>query len=105
MLNFGVTPQKHHELVTRMTRLGVTESALEEKFIRSGGKGGQNVNKVATCVYLRHPPSGVEIKMQRGRSQALNRFFARRALCEKLERCEIRSQSGIRFFEYPTHVR
>jgi protein subunit release factor B len=85
MLNFGVTPQKHAELSARMAAVGLRESDLEEKFIRSGGKGGQNVNKVATAVYLKHLPSAIEVKMQRERSQALNRFFARRLLCEKLE--------------------
>jgi len=68
-----------------MERLAVREEDLEERFIRSRGKGGQNVNKVSTCVVLRHGPSGVVVKCQRERSQALNRFLARRDLLDKLE--------------------
>ena len=68
-----------------MQRLGVQEEEFEERFIRSGGPGGQNVNKVATCVVLRHRPSGLEVRCQRERSQALNRFLARRILLERLE--------------------
>ena len=68
-----------------MERLGLREQDLEERFVRSGGPGGQNVNKVATCVWLRHPPSGLEVKVQQERSQALNRFLARRLLVAKLE--------------------
>ena len=68
-----------------MQRLGVREDEFEETFIRSGGPGGQNVNKVATCVVLRHRPSGLEVRCQQERSQALNRFLARRVLLERLE--------------------
>ncbi len=82
---FGVSETKAESLRQQMLRLGIQEADLEERFIRSGGPGGQNVNKVATCVWLRHPPSGLEVKVQRERSQALNRFLARRLLVEKLE--------------------
>ena len=82
---FPVRPEKEKDLLDRMGRLGLKESDLEEKFIRSQGKGGQKVNKSATCVYLKHLPTGLEVKCQRERSQALNRFLARRILVEKLE--------------------
>lgn len=82
---FGVTRKKEAELGARMATCGVRESDLEERFITSGGPGGQHVNRSATCVYLRHVPTGLEVKMQKGRSQALNRFYARRRLCELLE--------------------
>ena len=85
MTTFPVSPQKQRELQTQMRRLGVQEADLDEWFIRSGGPGGQNVNKVATCVVLRHHPSGLEVRCQRERSQALNRFLARRILLERLE--------------------
>ena len=76
-----------------MERLGLQEKDLEERFIRSGGPGGQNVNKVSTCVWLRHRPSGLEVKVQRERSQALNRFLARRLLTAKLEERELGAAS------------
>lgn len=82
---FPVRPEKEKDLMERMARLGIKETDLEEKFVRSGGKGGQKVNKSATCVYLKHLPTGLEVKCQRERSQALNRFLARRILVEKLE--------------------
>lgn len=85
MVNFGVSKQKEEALRQAMERLGVRKEDLKERFVRSGGPGGQNVNKVATCVYLKHIPSGIEVKVQRERSQALNRFFARRQLVQKIE--------------------
>lgn len=85
MSRFGVTEKKERELWERMQALGIRESDLEEEFIRSSGAGGQNVNRVATCVRLKHKPTGLEVKTQKSRSQSLNRFFARRRLCELLE--------------------
>ncbi len=84
-MDFGVTQKKQVELEARMARLGLREGDLEEKFIRSSGPGGQRVNKTASCVYLRHRPSGLEVKMQQERQQRLNRYYARQRLCELLE--------------------
>jgi len=85
MLDFGVTERKALELEERMKRCGAAESDLEETFVRSGGAGGQKVNKTSTCVQLRHRPSGLVVKMQKSRSQRLNRYYARKRLCEMLE--------------------
>ena len=85
MATFGVTPDKEQALADRMARLGIREEDIVEKFIRSGGHGGQNVNKVATCVYLKHLPTGTEVKCQQERSQSLNRYLARRVLADKIE--------------------
>jgi protein subunit release factor B len=80
-----VSPEKEQQLAARMAALGIRDDDLDEQFVRSGGKGGQNVNKVATCVVLRHRPTGLQVKCQTARSQAMNRFLARRLLCEKLD--------------------
>jgi protein subunit release factor B len=86
MLDFGVSASKQEALRQKMEELGIREEDLVEKFIRSSGPGGQNVNKVATCVHLKHVPSGIEVKVQKERSQALNRYLARRLLADKIER-------------------
>jgi len=72
-------------LEKRMERLGIRESDLVEKFVLGSGKGGQKINKTSSCVYLRHTPSGLEVKCQRERSRALNRYLARQELCSRLE--------------------
>ena len=85
MSAFPVSPEKETQLTRRMAAMGVGEADLEETFVRSGGHGGQNVNKTATCVMLLHRPTGLQVKCQATRQQGLNRFIARRLLLDKLE--------------------
>ena len=84
-MRFSVRKDKEGALKVKMDSLGIKETDLKEKFIRSSKKGGQKVNKTSTCVYLKHQPTGIEVKCQKERSQALNRFIARRILVNKIE--------------------
>ncbi|HEY5040554.1 MAG TPA: peptide chain release factor-like protein [Verrucomicrobiae bacterium] len=85
MSAFPVSLEKAAQLARRMAALGVREADLEESFVRSGGHGGQNVNKTSTCVMLLHRPTGLQVKCQATRQQGLNRFIARRLLLDKIE--------------------
>jgi len=85
MSHYPVNEQKSADLTVRMARLGIREEDIQESFIRGSGSGGQKVNKTSSCVQLIHRPTGIEVRCQRERSQAMNRFFARRELCDKIE--------------------
>ncbi len=85
MIDFGVTERKKAELEQRMDKCNLFEKDIEEKFVRSSGAGGQKVNKSSSCVHLKHIPSGLAVKVQRSRSQGLNRYYARKRMCELLE--------------------
>jgi protein subunit release factor B len=93
MAKFGVRPEKEDRLFERMKELGIRKEDIKETFIRSGGPGGQGVNKVSTCVRLKHIPTGIVVKSQEGRSQGLNRFFARRLLVSKIENAQLGKES------------
>ena len=80
-------------LKNRMVKLGVCEEDLRENFIRGSGRGGQKINKTSSCVQLLHIPTGIEVRCQRERSQALNRFLARRELCDRIAEKVFREKS------------
>lgn len=86
----AIVSEQDAELQRRMQRLGVREEDLEESFIRSRGPGGQRVNKVATCVVLRHRPTGIVVRCEQERSQTRNRWFARQRLLQRLEAQRLR---------------
>jgi len=77
--------EKWDALQAKMEKLGLLPEEITEKFIRGSGSGGQKINKTASCVYLKHEPSGIEIKCQAERSRELNRFIARKELCERYQ--------------------
>lgn len=85
MSRFPVSEKKERQLAERMIRLGIREEDCDEEFVRSGGAGGQHVNKTSSCVSLHHRPTGLRIKCQIERSQGLNRYRARVMLCERVE--------------------
>jgi protein subunit release factor B len=82
---FAVSSIKEKLLKEKMEALNIREEDIRESFVRSGGRGGQNVNKTSTCVYLKHVPTGIEVKCSKERSQALNRYYARVILTKKIE--------------------
>lgn len=90
----AVTKQKVDELAERMKQLGIRNEDLTEKFILGSGRGGQNLQKTASCVYLKHLPSGIEVKCSKDRSREVNRFIARRELCDQFEKQVLGKQTA-----------
>ncbi|MBU1113260.1 MAG: peptide chain release factor-like protein [Candidatus Omnitrophica bacterium] len=88
-----ISRNKAKTIKEKMARLKIRESDFKEHFLRAGGRGGQKLNKTSSCVYLKHLPTGIEVKCQQERSQALNRFFARRILIEKIETLVLKEKS------------
>lgn len=89
-----ISPNKWKQIEDRLSALGVYEKDIAEHFIRSSGHGGQNVNKVNSCVYLKHLPSLTEVKCQQTRSQQENRYFARVILANKIESEKLGKESS-----------
>jgi len=88
-----LSKEKLDALHTRMREIGIKEEDLIEKFILGSGSGGQKINKTSSCVYLKHIPSGIEIKCQKERSREMNRYHARKELCQRLEEKDKNIQS------------
>src|SRR5271168_2059762 len=88
MATIPVKLEKEEQLARRMCALGVRESDIEETFVRSGGHGGQNVNKSATCVMLLYRPTRLQVKCQATRQQGLNRIISLRLLLDKIEKLQ-----------------
>lgn len=88
-----ITAEKKAQLEARLRALGIDPTTLVERFVHGSGRGGQKLNKTASCVQLQHLPSGIEIKCQQTRSREDNRFFARRRLCEQLEQAILGKKS------------
>ena len=80
-----INPDKEKLLTEKMRKFGIKESDITEKFVRSGGHGGQHLNKTSTCVYLKHIPTDIAVKCEISRNQSVNRFLARRLLVNKIE--------------------
>ena len=80
-----ISKDKVDKLMEKMNTLHIDEKELIEKFILGNGKGGQKLQKTASTVYLKHLPTGLEIKCQESRGREDNRYFARMRLCEKLQ--------------------
>jgi protein subunit release factor B len=86
MTRFAVNEGKNQWLKEKMEALRIHEKDLEERFVRSSGKGGQKVNKTSSGVFLKHLPTGIDVKCMRERSQSVNRYLARRELIERIEK-------------------
>ena len=95
MVPFGISPTKLKELRKKMHIAGIHEKDMDESFVRSSGPGGQNVNKVSTCVVLHHRPTGIRVKAQQARSQGLNRYQARCTLLERIEQRQRAVQQNV----------
>lgn len=90
-----ISTKKIVQLKAQMTALNIFEDDIEEKFILGSGQGGQKINKTSSCVYLKHLPTGFEVKCQQGRLRSENRFYARRRLCDKIELLMLQEKSRI----------
>jgi peptide chain release factor len=88
-----ISKEKTDDIQERMQRLGIKEDDLIEKFILGSGSGGQKINKTSSCVYLKHLPTGIEVKCQQERSRELNRYYARKELCQRIEEKEKKIKS------------
>ena len=85
MTNHPITPKKLKKLQDDLKELGIKQTELIEQFTKGSGKGGQKVNKTASCVQLKHKPTGIIVKCAKSRSREINRFLAKRQLCDQIK--------------------
>jgi len=93
MAKYNISSLKEKSIEEKMRQLNISENDIEEQFVRSSGKGGQNLNKVSTCVFIKHIPTGITVKCQEQRTQNLNRYLARKILVEKIEELVLKKKS------------
>ena len=93
MIEKTISQKKHKQLEEKMTELNINESDLKETYTLGCGKGGQKINKSETCVKLSYTKYNITITCQKTRSRALNRYYARKLLCEKIETIVLGKQS------------
>jgi len=89
-----ISSEKKEALRLRMEEIGIADADLVEKFVQGSGAGGQKINKTSSCVFLKHLPSGICIKCQLDRSREMNRFLARRELCDQLDNLRLGKDSA-----------
>jgi protein subunit release factor B len=89
-----ISSEKKEALRLRMEEMGIADADLLEKFVQGSGSGGQKINKTSSCVFLKHLPSGICIKCQLDRSREMNRFLARRELCDQLDNIRLGKDSA-----------
>jgi protein subunit release factor B len=94
-----VTPEKLRDLEQKFKALNILPSDIVEKFMTSGNKGGQKANKTSNAVYLKHIPTGIEVKCKESRERELNRFLARRILAFKIEELQTGTSERMREFD------
>ncbi len=88
-----VSEEKMQSLKKRMEALNILEKDIKEKFILGSGPGGQKIQKSHSCVYIKHLPTKIEVKCQKDRMRETNRYFARKLLCEEIERRRFKEKS------------
>lgn len=81
----GFPVELSEQVLAKAAKLKIEPQDIEESFVRGSGAGGQKVNKTSSCVWLKHLPTGVEVKVQKHRERGANRKSAFKLLVNKIE--------------------